>query len=55
MAEMNFKIYWMIHLGIRVSVIVNLRLAVYHRTVRLGDKPLETNDQYFFPTGHLQS
>jgi hypothetical protein len=31
---------------------VTLRLAVYSQSVRLGDKPLETQDQYFFPTEH---
>jgi hypothetical protein len=33
---------------VRVSVRVTLRLAVYRQSVRLGDKPLETHDQYFF-------
>jgi hypothetical protein len=31
--------------GIRIRV--TLRLAVYHQSVRLGDKPLETHDQIF--------
>jgi hypothetical protein len=26
----------------------NLRPAVYHQSIGLGDKPLETHDQYFF-------
>jgi hypothetical protein len=29
---------------------VNFRPAVYSQSVRLGDKPLETHDQYFFFT-----
>jgi hypothetical protein len=34
---------------------VTLRLAVYRPSVRLGDKPLETHDQYScFPTEHLR-
>jgi hypothetical protein len=32
----------------RVRKRVTLRLAVYRQSVLLGDKPLETNDQYFF-------
>jgi hypothetical protein len=31
-----------------VRVRVTLRLAVYRESVRLGAKPLETHDQYFF-------
>jgi hypothetical protein len=31
------------------NVRVTLRLAVYSQSVRLGDKPLETHDQQFFP------
>jgi hypothetical protein len=31
----------------RLRVRVTLRLAVYHQSVRLGAKPLETHDQYF--------
>jgi hypothetical protein len=34
---------------------VTLRLAVYRRLVRIGVKPLETHDQYFFSTEHLRS
>jgi hypothetical protein len=30
------------------EVKVNLRLAVYRQSVRLGVKPLETHDQTFF-------
>jgi hypothetical protein len=38
----------------RVRVRINLRMAVYRKTVRLGDKPLETHDQnFYFPTEHL--
>jgi hypothetical protein len=33
--------------AVRVRVRVTLRLAVYRQSVRLGDKPLETPDQYF--------
>jgi hypothetical protein len=32
----------------RVRVRVTLRLTVYRQSVHLGDKPLETHDQYFF-------
>jgi hypothetical protein len=32
----------------RVRVRITLRLAVYRQSVRLGAKPLETHDQYFF-------
>jgi hypothetical protein len=38
---------------VRVRVRVTLRLAVYRQSVRLGDKPLETHDKYFFSTEHL--
>jgi hypothetical protein len=34
--------------GTSVKVKVTLQLAVYRQSVRLGDKPLETNDQDFF-------
>jgi hypothetical protein len=38
-----------------VSVRITLRLAVYHQSVRLGDKPLATHDQNsYFPTEHLR-
>jgi hypothetical protein len=38
-----------------VKVRVTLRLAVYRQSVRLGDSPLETHDQYFyFPPEHLR-
>jgi hypothetical protein len=33
---------------VRIRIRVTLRLAVYRQSVRLGDKPLETHDQYFF-------
>jgi hypothetical protein len=33
---------------IRVRVRVTLRLAVYRQLLRLGEKTLETHDQYFF-------
>jgi hypothetical protein len=33
---------------VRVRVRVTLRLAVCRQSVRLGDKPVETQDQYFF-------
>jgi hypothetical protein len=33
---------------VRVRVRVTLRSAVYRQSVRLGAKPLETHDQYFF-------
>jgi hypothetical protein len=36
------------------SIRVTIRLAVCRQSVRLGDKPLETHDQYFFPTEYLQ-
>jgi hypothetical protein len=40
---------------VRESVRVTLRLSVYRQLVRLGDKPLETHDQYFyFPTELLR-
>jgi hypothetical protein len=32
-------------IGARVRV--TSRLAVYRQSIRLGDKPLETHDQYF--------
>jgi hypothetical protein len=35
-------------LKVRFRVSVTLWLAVYRQSVRLGDKPLETHDQYFF-------
>jgi hypothetical protein len=38
-----------------VRVKFTLRLAVYRQLVRLGDKPLQTNEQYFFPTEPLRS
>jgi hypothetical protein len=38
-----------------VRVRVNLRLEVYRQSFRLDDKPLETHDQYFFPSEHLRS
>jgi hypothetical protein len=34
--------------SVRVRVRVTLRLEVYRQSVRLGAKPLETHDQYFF-------
>jgi hypothetical protein len=38
-----------------LRVRITLRLAVYRKSVRLGDKSLETHDQYFcFPTEHLR-
>jgi hypothetical protein len=34
---------------------VTIRLAVYCQPIRLGDKPLETHDKYFyFPTEHFR-
>jgi hypothetical protein len=33
---------------VRGRVRVTLRLAVYRQSVRLGTKPLETHNQYFF-------
>jgi hypothetical protein len=33
---------------VRGRVRITLRLAVYRQSVRLGDKTLETHDQYFF-------
>jgi hypothetical protein len=33
---------------VKVKVKVTLRLAVYHQSVHLGVKPLETHDQTFF-------
>jgi hypothetical protein len=33
---------------------VTLRLQVYCQSVRVGAKPLETHDQYYFSTEHLQ-
>jgi hypothetical protein len=35
-------------LNSQLRIRVNLRLAVYRQSVRLGDKPLETHDQYCF-------
>jgi hypothetical protein len=37
-----------VRVRVRVRVRVTLLLAVYRRSVRLGDKSLETHDQYFF-------
>jgi hypothetical protein len=38
-----------------VKVRVTLRLAVYHQSVRLGGKPLETHDQiFYFTTDYLR-
>jgi hypothetical protein len=34
--------------SVRVRVRVTLRLAVYRQSVRLGDKPLETHDNFIF-------
>jgi hypothetical protein len=33
---------------VRTRVRVTLRLAVYRKSIRLGDKPLETHDHSFF-------
>jgi hypothetical protein len=44
-----------VRVRVRVRVRVTLRLVVYRRSVRLGDKPLETHDQkFYFPTEHLR-
>jgi hypothetical protein len=46
---------WLPIVRVRVRVKVTLRLAVYHQSVRLGVKPLETQDQILFqvnPCGH---
>jgi hypothetical protein len=40
--------YIIVYIRKVVRVRVNLRLAVYSQSVRLGDKPLETHGQYFF-------
>jgi hypothetical protein len=34
--------------SVKVKVKLTLRLAVYHQSVRLGVKPLETHEQNFF-------
>jgi hypothetical protein len=39
---------------VKVKVKVNLRLAVYHQSVHLGVKPLETHDQIFYLTEPLR-
>jgi hypothetical protein len=39
---------WNAKSDLRVRVRVILRLAVYRKSVRLGDKPHETHDQHFF-------
>jgi hypothetical protein len=51
--------YWLANVSqltkVRVRVKVTSQLAVYRKSVRLGDKPLETHDQDFlFPTEHLR-
>jgi hypothetical protein len=33
---------------VKVRIRVTLRLAIYHQSVHLGAKPIETHDQYFF-------
>jgi hypothetical protein len=38
---------------VRARVRVTLGLEVFLQSVRLGAKPLETHDQYFFSTEHL--
>jgi hypothetical protein len=43
----NWTLLW-INSRIRVRVRVTLWLTVYRQSFRLGDKPLETHDQYFF-------
>jgi hypothetical protein len=43
------------HLNYSSEFRVTLRLAVYSQSVRLGDKPLEIQDQnFYFPTEHLR-
>jgi hypothetical protein len=44
--------YWIL-LRVRVRVRVILQLAVYRKSVPLGDNPLETHDQHFL-TEHLR-
>jgi hypothetical protein len=39
---------WSLNSLVRVKVKVTLRLEVYHQSVRLGVKPLESHDQTFF-------
>jgi hypothetical protein len=40
---------------VKVKDKITIRLVVYHQSVRLGTKPLETHDHnFYFPTDHLR-
>jgi hypothetical protein len=41
-------------LNVGVRVRITLRIAVYGQSVCFGDKPLETDDNFYIPTEHLR-
>jgi hypothetical protein len=50
----SLTVVWILNWSL-VRVRVTLRLAIYCQSIRLGDKPHETQDKkFYFPTEHLR-